>query len=209
MTRIYYKMLFLMGLCLFAPTFIFSNIVYAGSTAGNSSWNASTQAKSVTKEKMTLFKNRNQHTNINAGRPLWCDHFSSDVITPLKDVSIGKHRFKAGEEALLKIEIERRLECDAQHLSISVPSCFKVYDKYNNSVSGKDLIWRIGAPLRWNFKLKASSSCRQRINYKQYINVHFAHAGAQQKKVEVIWSKPFVAPTMMHRQTTPTIHKFH
>ncbi len=209
MTRIHYQMLFSMVLCLLASTFIFSDVVYAGSTAGNRLWNANTQAKPLTKKKITSFRNRNQNTNINAGRSLTCDHFSSDIVTPLKGVSVGKHRFKAGEETQLKIEIERRLDCDAQHLRISVPSCFTVYDKYNNSVSGKDLIWRIGAPLRWFFKLKASSTCRQKTNYKQYISVHFVHASRQQKKVEVVWSKPFVAPTMMRRQTTPTMHKFH
>jgi len=154
-------------------------------------------------------KYRPKKTDMREGRSLTCDHFSSDIIIPLQDVSVGKHRFKAGEEALLKIKIARRLECDAQRLRISVPSCFTVYNKYNRSISGLDLIWRIGAPLRWNFKLKASPSCRQKANHKQYISVWFEGASRQQKKVDVVWDKPFVAPTTIRRRTAPIMHKLH
>jgi len=203
---LFFNSLNFLGVAHAAPSIsVSSNVRLSNNTTSSSrnrTWGTNTRAKSVTKSKMILLKNRK--TNINVGRPLTCGHFSSDVLIPLKDASIGKHHFKAGEEALLKLKIEQRLECAGQHLSISAPPCFKIYNK-GVSASGRDLIWMIGASRNWNFKLKASSTCRKKVNHKQYVRINFAH---QLKKVEVVWSKPFVAPTI-YRKAVPSINKPH
>ena len=114
-----------------------------------------------------------------------CGPYEDSVKIPLRRASISKSRLQAGEEATLKLEAVRQIECENKRLVITTPACFRVYNSRGQSASGSILLWKPGDPVTRTFRVKANPGCRGKVNYKQNILVDF---GGEQKKVEVVWS---------------------